>query len=84
MARALTFRDQAKNYQRQADALNRLAKSYDQAAKAMPHGSQATTAELIAAVAADDLAIRTLFQSDGAQAQADAANAAADLAGEPV
>jgi hypothetical protein len=80
MAHALTFRNLAKNFQRQADALGRLAKIQDTASKALPQGGTATATELNAAIAAADLATRSFFIAEGIQASADAYTAKADEA----
>lgn len=77
MAKALKLRQVAKNLQRQADAYSALAKAQDQAAKALP---RTTTPELIAAIAADDAAIRSYYTADGQQSQADQYTALADAA----
>lgn len=84
MARALAFRDMAKNFQRQSEAYGRLAKRQDQAAKAMPQGNLATDAELFAAIAAADLAVRSFNIAEGLNASADAYTQLANEAGEPL
>lgn len=80
MAHALTFRNLAKNFQRQSDALGKRAKLEDQASKDLPQNNAATAAQLTAAVAAADLAVRSFNMAEGAQGQADAYTALADTA----
>ena len=88
MAKALTFRQLAKNFQKQADLYSRLAKLQNQQASAasqtLPADSDpGAPAALQAVIGMFDLAVRSFYTSDGQQQQADAANAAADAAGEP-
>lgn len=80
MPHALTFRNLAKNFQRQADALGRLAKIQDQASKALPQSNTATATELNTAIAAADLAVRSYNMAEGIQASADAYTLKADEA----
>jgi hypothetical protein len=77
------FRKLAKNFDRQAKALAKLGKLQDDAAALLPQSATASAAELQAAIAADDMAQRSFFQSDAASDQADAYNVLADGAGEP-
>jgi hypothetical protein len=83
MARALTFRQLARNFQKQADIFTRLAKLQNQAALDLPQNNLATEEQLKVALAAYDLALRSFYSSEGAQAQADTMTAEADAAGEP-
>jgi hypothetical protein len=82
MAKALTLRQLAKNYQKQSDNFNRLAKLQNQLASDMPQTNQSAAPELLAANAAWDLAVKYNNLSDAYQASANDANAAADAAGE--
>jgi hypothetical protein len=81
MAKALTLRDMAKNFQRQADTANALAKAQDKAAKQLPR-TQTSIPELTAALSADDQAIRYEFMAESFQAQADEYTRLANDAGE--
>lgn len=80
MAKALTFRQVARNYQRQADAHDKLAKMQQQAALDLPQNNQATQVQLMAALAAYDLALRSYFTAESMQAQSAAYTALADAA----
>lgn len=82
MARALLYRDMAKNFQRQSDAYGRLAKRQDQASKGIQQNNAATDEQLFAAIAAADLAVRSYNIAEGLNASADAYSALADAAGE--
>jgi hypothetical protein len=83
MARSLSLRDVAKNYEKQSTAFDRLAKAQNDAARAMPQGAAASPEELKAALAAYDLALRSYFTADSMEKQAAAYNQLADEAGEP-
>lgn len=83
MAKALTFRQLAKNYAQQATNYNRMAKAQQTAANAMPQTNQSDIPTLQAANAAWDLAVRYNGLSDAYEAQAAEANTQADAAGEP-
>jgi hypothetical protein len=83
MAHALTFRNMAKNFQRQSDAYGRLAKIQDQASKDIPQNNAATEEQLKAAIAMADLATRSFFIAEGLNAQAEQYNQLATDAGEP-
>lgn len=83
MAKALTLRQVAKNYQKQADAFSRLAKLQNQAALDLPQSGTATAEQLIAAQSAYDQALRSYFTADSMQTNADAYTQLADAAGEP-
>ena len=80
MAKALTYRQVARNYQKQSDAHDRLAKLQNQAALDLPQNNQATQAQLTAALAAYDQALRSYFTADAMKVQADAYTALADAA----
>lgn len=80
MAKALTFRQVARNYQRQADAHDKLAKLQHQAALDMPQNNQATQAQLTAALAAYDMALRSFFTANSMQEQSAAYTLLADTA----
>lgn len=77
------FRKLAKNFDRQAKALTKLAKLQDDAAALLPQSNTATEAELRAAINASDMAVRSFNAADSASDQSDQYNAAADSAGEP-
>lgn len=83
MAKALTLRQLAKIFQKQADIYSKLAKSQMDAANALPSGAQATDVQLNAALVAYDLCVRSFYTSDGMQGQADAYTQQANDAGEP-
>lgn len=83
MAKALTFRQLAKNYAQQAANYNRLARKQNQDASGLPQTNQSSSAELLAANAAWDQAVKYNNLSDAYEGMAAEANAAADAAGEP-
>lgn len=83
MAKALTFRQLAKNYAQQAVNYNRMAKAQNIAANAMTQTNASPISELQAANAAWDLAIKYNNLSNAYEASAADANAEADAAGEP-
>lgn len=83
MAKALTFRQLAKNYAQQAKNYNRMADLQQKAATAMAQTNQSDIPTLQAANAAWDLAVRYNGLSDAYEGQAAQANADADAAGEP-
>lgn len=83
MAKALTFRQMARNFEFQSVAFGRLAKLQYQAARDMPQSGTATADELKAAIKMYDNAVTSFYTADGADAQALAYHAQADAAGEP-
>lgn len=83
MAKALTLRQMAKNFEAQAAAFSRLAKLQNQAARDMPQSGTASADELTAAIAMYDRATRSYYTAEGQEAQAAAYHAQADAQGEP-
>lgn len=83
MAKALTFRQMARNFEFQSVAYGRLAKIQYQAARDMPQSNTATADELVEAIKMYDRAVTSFYTADGADAQAIAYHAQADAAGEP-
>jgi hypothetical protein len=83
MAKALTFRKLAKLAQKESDNYNRLASLQYDVANAMPQTNQSPAADLIAANAAWDQALKYNNMSDAYQTQADNYTQAANDAGEP-
>jgi len=80
---ALTFRQVAEIYTRQAAAYDKLAKARRQIARDLPQGAGATETELQAATAAYDHALRFFHSAESATEQAATYNQKADEAGEP-
>lgn len=83
VAKALTYRQLASIYQKQADIYTKLAKSQLVIAKALPQDNSATDDQLKAAIDAYDKCIRQNNTADSMQAQADNNTQLADAAGEP-
>lgn len=83
MAKALTLRQLAKIFQKQADIYSKLAKTQMTTANALPQDNAATDLQLQAALAAYDSCVRSFYTSDGMQQQADQFTQAANDAGEP-
>ncbi len=86
MAKALTFRQMAKIFQKQATLQGKLSvklmKDANDKYAALPADAIVTTQQLYDSNTAFDLCIRAAYTADGFQEQADAATAAADAAGE--
>jgi hypothetical protein len=78
MAKALTYRQVATNFTKQAEAFGRLAKLQNDAARAMPQGGAATAEQLMAALAEYDKAIRSYYTADSMETQAAEYNRLAD------
>ena len=80
MARSLAYRDVAKNYTKQATALDREAVLLNNAAKQMEQSNQASIEQLKLALAAYDAALRCYFQAGSMEEQAAQYNLLADAA----
>ena len=80
---ALTFRQVADIYTRQAACYDKLAKERRRIARDLPQGPGASEAELHAATLAYDHALRFFHSAESATEQAVTYNAKADGAGEP-
>lgn len=83
MAQALTLRQVADIFTRQAAAFDKQAKLLRQVARDLPQSGSASEAELRAAIAAYDAAMKAYYSADSATGQAANYTALADAAGEP-
>ena len=80
---ALTLRQVADIYTKQAAAYDKLAKTLRAVARDLPQGAGATTVELQAATRAYDVSLQNFHSAESATAQAAEYSALADAAGEP-
>jgi hypothetical protein len=83
MAKALTLRQVADIFTRQAAAYDKQAKLLRVSARDLPQSNLASEAELRAAIAAYDATMKAYYSADSATEQAATYTAMADAAGEP-